>query len=166
MPETTDASVVWLTQTQQDELQAELDYLTGPGRSEISKKIEAARAEGDLRENGGYHAAKEEQGKREARIRQLTAMLRSARVGEPPAAAAGVAGPGMVVELRWPGDDEVEKVLLGAREHGIEGVEIYSANSPLGKAVTGRKPGETATYTTPTGKEMTVEIVSVTPYSG
>jgi transcription elongation factor GreA len=89
----TTASVVWLTQEQHDTLQAELDYLTGPGRSEISKKIEAARAEGDLRENGGYHAAKEEQGKREARIRQLTAMLRGARVGEPPAAAAGVAGP-------------------------------------------------------------------------
>jgi transcription elongation factor GreA len=163
--ETTDQSVVWLTQEQHDTLQAELDYLTGPGRSEISKKIEAARAEGDLRENGGYHAAKEEQGKREARIRQLTAMLRGARVGEPPAAAAGVAGPGMVVELRWPGDDDTEKVLIGAREHGLEGVEIYSAASPLGKAISGKKPGETATYTTPTGKEMTVEVVAVQPYA-
>ena len=166
MTETTDAGVVWLTERQHDELKAELDYLTGPGRAEISKKIEAAREEGDLRENGGYHAAKEEQGKREARIRQLTAMLRNARVGEPPAAAAGVAGPGMLVDLRWDGDDEVEQVLLGAREHGIEGVEIYSAISPLGKAVTGRKPGEKATYTTPTGKQLTVEVVAVRPYGG
>ena len=166
MTETTDAGVVWLTPEQHEKLRAELDYLTGPGRVEISKKIEAAREEGDLRENGGYHAAKEEQGKREARIRQLTAMLRSARVGEPPAAAAGVAGPGMVVELRWPGDDATERVLIGAREHGLDGVEIYSANSPLGKAITGKKPGETATYTAPNGKQMTVDVVSVRPYTG
>ena len=161
----TSENVTWLTQEAYDRLKEELDFLTGEGRTEIVKRIEAARAEGDLRENGGYHAAKEEQGKREARIRQLTAMLRGARVGEPPAAAAGVAGPGMVVELRWPGDEDTERVLIGAREHGIEGVEIFSAASPLGKAITGKKPGESATYTTPTGKEMTVEVVAVRPYA-
>ena len=162
----TSENVVWLTQEQFDTLQAELDHLSGPGRTAISKKIEAARAEGDLSENGGYHAAKEEQGKSEARIRQLVGLLRQARVGQPPAAAAGVAGPGMVVELRWPDDVSTERVLLGAREHGIEGVEIYSANSPLGKAVTGKRAGETATYTAPTGREMSVEVVSVEPYAG
>jgi transcription elongation factor GreA len=162
----TPADVVWLTEEQHDKLQAELDYLTGPGRTEVTKKIEAARSEGDLRENGGYHAAKEEQGKREARIRQLTAMLRSAKVGQPPTAEAGVAGPGMIVELRWPGDDDVERVLIGAREHTAGDVEIYSANSPLGKAITGKKPGDRASYTAPTGRQMTVEIVAVSPYSG
>src|ERR671928_1721764 len=99
-------SVTWLTQEAYDRLTSELEYLSGPGRVEIAKKIEAAREEGDLRENGGYHAAKEEQGKREARIRQLTSLLRTARVGDPPAAADGAAGPGMVVELRWEGDDD------------------------------------------------------------
>jgi transcription elongation factor GreA len=70
----------------------------------------------------------------------------------------------MVISLRWPGDDEIEKVLIGAREHGIEGVEIYSANSPLGKAVTGRKPGETVTYAAPNGRQMSVELLEVEPY--
>jgi transcription elongation factor GreA len=160
--ETSDAKVVWLTQEQHDVLQAELDELSGPGRKEVTRRIELARAEGDLKENGGYHAAREEQGKAEARIRQLIQMLRQAKVGEAP--AAGVAGPGMVISLRWPGDDEIEKVLIGAREHGIEGVEIYSANSPLGKAVTGRKPGETVVYAAPNGREMRVDLLAVEPY--
>jgi transcription elongation factor GreA len=160
--DTADDKVVWLTQEQFDQLQLELDELSGPGRKEITRKIELARAEGDLKENGGYHAAREEQGKAEARIRQLIQMLRAAKVGE--FADVSVAGPGMVVSLRWPGEDEIEKVLIGAREHGIEGVEIYSANSPLGKAVTGRKPGETVVYAAPNGREMTVELVEVEPY--
>ena len=162
MSDTADDKVVWLTQEQFDQLQLELDELSGPGRKEITRKIELARAEGDLKENGGYHAAREEQGKAEARIRQLIQMLRQAQVGEPP--ETDKAGPGMVISLRWPGEDEVEKVLIGAREHGIEGVEIYSANSPLGKAVTGRKPGETVVYQAPNGREMTVELLAVEPY--
>ena len=68
----------FLTQGAYDRLKAELDELSGPGRTEIAKKIEAAREEGDLKENGGYHAAKEEQGKMEARIRQLTQLLETA----------------------------------------------------------------------------------------
>jgi transcription elongation factor GreA len=76
-----DAKVVWLTQEQFDQLQVELDDLSGPGRKEITRKIELARAEGDLKENGGYHAAREEQGKAEARIRQVIQMLRQAKVG-------------------------------------------------------------------------------------
>ena len=77
-------SVTWLTQEAYDRLKHELDYLTGDGRAEIVSRIEAAREEGDLKENGGYHAAKDEQGKREARIRQLQQLLESAQVGEPP----------------------------------------------------------------------------------
>src|SRR3954470_19059784 len=92
-----DASVTWLTQEAYDRLKAELEHLSGPARAEISERIGAARAEGDLKENGGYHAAKDEQGEMEARHRQLTQLLRVAKVGQPPAADAGVAGPGMVV---------------------------------------------------------------------
>ena len=82
---TNSATAAWLTQEAFDRLKAELDHLSGAGRAEIVQKIEAARQEGDLKENGGYHAAKEEQGKIEARIRQLTVLLRDAHVGESPA---------------------------------------------------------------------------------
>src|ERR687890_2895012 len=109
-----DASATWLTQEAYDRLKAELEHLSGPARAEISARIGAARAEGDLKENGGYHAAKEEQGKMEARIRQLTQLLRDARVGEAPT-SAGVAGPGMVVEVVYDGDDEPERFLIGSR---------------------------------------------------
>ena len=68
MTETRDDTVTWLTQEAYDRLKAELDHLSGPGRVDIAKKIEAARDEGDLKENGGYHAAKDEQGQIEARI--------------------------------------------------------------------------------------------------
>ena len=105
MTETRDDSVTWLTQETYDRLKAELDHLSGPGRTEIAKKIEAARAEGDLRENGGYHAAKDEQGHIEARIVTLQHMLDNARVGIPPR-TEGVVGPGMTVTIRFVGDDE------------------------------------------------------------
>src|SRR6266436_7652896 len=92
--ETRDNTVTWLTQEAFDRLKAELDHLSGQGRIDIAKKIEAAREEGDLRENGGYHAAKEEQGKQEARIRQIQHILENAKVGDPPR-TEGVVGPGM-----------------------------------------------------------------------
>ncbi len=155
----------WLTQEAYDRLRSELDYLTGPWRTEIATKIEAAREEGDLKENGGYHAAKEEQGKQEARIRQLADLLRDAKVGETPNNKHGEAGPGTVVEVRFPGDDETEKFLIGSREDHSTPIEVFSPASPLGGAVTGRKAGETVTYTLPNGRAAKVEIVSVSPYS-
>ena len=112
---------IWLTQDAYDKLQAELEQLSGPGRADVSARIAAAREEGDLRENGGYHAAREEQGKQEARIRQLEDMLRRAEVGETPS-DDGVVEPGMVVTYRFAGDDDTEIFLLGARE--IEDDEI------------------------------------------
>ncbi|MGL5928932.1 MAG: GreA/GreB family elongation factor, partial [Dermatophilaceae bacterium] len=93
----------YLTQAAYDRLQGELEQLSGPGRTEIAKRIEAAREEGDLRENGGYHAAKEEQGKMEARIRQLIQLLETAVIGETPA-DDGVVEPGMVVAVEIFGD--------------------------------------------------------------
>ncbi len=156
---------VWLTQEAYDKLKAEYDHLISSGRAEITSRIEAAREEGDLRENGGYHAAKEEQGKQEARIRQLEQLLREASVGEAPS-TGGLAGPGMVVEVRFQGDEETSRFVLGSREDHSTSVEVYSPQSPLGQAVNGLGAGDTAHYKLPNGKDATVEIVSVEPYSG
>ncbi|HVV77073.1 MAG TPA: transcription elongation factor GreA [Mycobacteriales bacterium] len=161
-----DANVTWLTQDAYDRLHAELEELSGPARVEITRRIEAARAEGDLKENGGYHAAKDEQGKMEARIRQLTQLLREAKVGTPPTAGEGVAGPGMVVSVRFADGDE-DTFLIGSREGMSSGdITAYSPNSPLGQALTGAKPGETRTYQAPTGKEISVELLDAKPYAG
>ena len=162
----TDAAqqTTWLTQETYDRLSAELEDAKGPRRADIVAKIEAAREEGDLKENGGYHAAKDEQGKLEARIRQLTQLLRDAKVGEAPT-SAGVAGPGMVVEVTYEGDDETERFLIGSREDKAD-IPVYSANSPLGLALTGAKVGDTVSYTLPNGRSMTVELLSAEPYTG
>ena len=160
---TDESQGVWLTQEAHDRLKAELDALVA-GRAAMSAEINARREEGDLKENGGYHAAKDEQGKLEARIRQLTQLLRDAKVGEAPT-SAGVAGPGMVVEVTYEGDDERERFLIGSREDKAD-IPVYSANSPLGLALTGAKVGEKVSYTLPNGRSMTVDLLSAEPYTG
>ena len=157
--------VNWLTQEAHDRLKAELDHLSGPGRVEIAKKIEAARDEGDLKENGGYHAAKDEQGQIEGRIRQLQYILENARVGEPPR-KEGVVGPGMTVTVRFAGDDDEVTFLLASREESGAPIDVYSPRSPLGSAISGKKVGETATYSLPNGRAATVEILEAVPYGG
>jgi transcription elongation factor GreA len=161
----TEQGTVWLTQDAYDKLQAELADLKGPKRQEIIEKIAAARDEGDLKENGGYHAAKDEQGKQEARIVQLEDLLRRAEVGETPP-NDGVVEPGMVVEIRFDGDDETEKFLLGARENLSEGdtLTVYSPQSAMGAAINGQSKGETVTYTAPNGRQVKVEIIDAVPY--
>ena len=165
MTETRDDSVTWMSQEAYDRLKAELDHLSGQGRVEIAEKIEFAREEGDLRENGGYHAAKEEQGKIEARINQLQHILASARVGEPPR-TEGVVGPGMTVTVRFERDDDEVTFLLASREESGAPIDVYSPRSPLGSAINGKKVGEKATYTLPNGRSATVEILDAVPYAG
>ncbi|HEX4057524.1 MAG TPA: transcription elongation factor GreA [Galbitalea sp.] len=157
-----DTSVTWLTQDAFDRLTAELEHLERDGRTEIAKKIESAREEGDLKENGGYHAAKEEQGKIEARIRVLTQLLRTATVGDAPE-SHGVVEPGTVVTAKIQGDESV--FLIGNREmaEGSE-LDVYSEASPLGTAIIGLKIGDTKTYTAPNGKPISVEILKVDTY--
>jgi transcription elongation factor GreA len=162
-----DATQTWLTKEAFDRLNNELEHLSGPGRAEITARIAAARAEGDLKENGGYHAAKDEQGKMEARIRQLNQILRDAKVGTPPSADAGVAGPGMVVTVRFVDGGDEETFLIGSREEAaVTDMTVYSAQSPLGRALTGTKPGATASYLAPSGKEIGLELLDVKPYTG
>jgi transcription elongation factor GreA len=153
----------WLTQEAADRLRNELEQLEGPIRAEIVKKIEAARAEGDLKENGGYHAAREEQGKNEARIKQLKHMLEHAHIGVPPVGESGVVGPGMVITIDIAGDEM--KFLLGSREISSGDLDVYSEKSPLGSAVMGAKVGDTVSYTAPNGKIFKVAILEAQPFA-
>ncbi len=154
----------WLTQEAYDRLKGELDQLTGAGRKDIAARIEAARGEGDLKENGGYHAAKEEQGKMEARIRDLEELLKHAVVGEAPQ-ASGVVEVGTVVTAEIFGDEE--RFLLGNRElaDGSD-LDVYSAESPLGAAILGRKVGEEVSYSAPNGNVISVKVLAVDTYVG
>src|ERR1044071_4366111 len=106
-----------LSQEAHDRLQAELKHLTTEGRVDVANRIEAARALGDLSENGDYHAAKDDQGKMEARIRHLEALLKQATIVDTSAAASGgVISTGSVVSLRYEGDDDAERYLIGSIE--------------------------------------------------
>ncbi|MGX5682552.1 transcription elongation factor GreA [Schumannella luteola] len=158
----TDNSVTWLTQEAFDRLSAELEQLSGEGRTEIAKKIEAAREEGDLKENGGYHAAREEQGKIEARIRQLTELLRTATVGEAPESDGSVQ-PGTLVTATILGDEST--FLIGSREiAGDTDLDVYSEKSPLGTAIIGLKAGDETSYTAPNGRSIAVTVLKVETY--
>ena len=160
---------VWLTQDAFDKLTQELEDLKGPIRQEIIARISAARDEGDLKENGGYHAARDEQGKVEGRIRQLEDMLQRAQVGETPE-DDGTVSPGMKVTYKFVGDDddEAETFLLGAREieDSVDGLKVYSPQSPLGSAIIGAKTGDTVEYDAPNGKKLQVVIVDAVPFTG
>ncbi|HEY4152613.1 MAG TPA: transcription elongation factor GreA [Pseudolysinimonas sp.] len=158
-------ATTWLTQESFDRLSAELEELSGPARADIAKKIESAREEGDLKENGGYHAAKDEQGKIEARIRQLTQLLRNSTVGEAPE-SHGVVEVGTVVTATIAGDSTT--FLLGSREIADDAsdIDVYPASSPLGQAILDLKVGESTQYMAPNGKEITVKVTKVETYKG
>ena len=159
-----DAPVTFLTQDAYDRLADELERLSTTGREEITARIAAAREEGDLKENGGYHAAKDEQGKQEARIRTLQHLLKTATVSEAPA-SHGIVEPGTVVTAIVAGGEEV--FLLGNREIAANSeLDVYSEASPLGSAILGLAEGEKTSYTAPNGREITVEIVKVETYAG
>ncbi|TFB64457.1 transcription elongation factor GreA [Cryobacterium sp. TMT1-62] len=161
---TTETTVTWLTQEAHDRLAAELDTLSTVGRVEIAKKIESAREEGDLKENSGYHAAKDEQGKMEARIRTLVLLLRNAEVGHAPK-SRGVVEPGTVITATIAGDET--RFLIGSREiAGDSDLDVFSEQSPLGTAIIGLAVGATTSYVTPTGKEIAVEIFLVETWTG
>jgi transcription elongation factor GreA len=153
------ADTVHLSQAAFDRLKEEHDDLVTRGRLEIARKIETARELGDLSENGDYHAAKEEQGKMEGRIAHLAGLIENAEIVEN--ADADEVRAGVVVAIRYEGDDDVERYLLGSIEERVEGLEVMSPGSPLGEALLGKRPGDVVQYQTPTGATMAVEIVSV-----
>lgn len=167
---TAEHHVIWLTQDASDKLTGELEFLKGEGRRLVSAKIAQARSEGDLSENGGYHAAREEQGHQEARIRVLEEMLRNAQIGDAPVNADRVS-PGMEVTIANDDDpDDTDTFLLGSREllalADDDAIEVYSPQSPLGAALLGKKVGEKATYVGPTGLEFEVTVLEIKPHLG
>jgi transcription elongation factor GreA len=154
------AETVQLSRAAFDRLKSELDDLTTRGRIDIARKIEAARELGDLSENGDYHAAKEEQGKMEGRIIHLTRMVENAEIVEG-GDTGGTVAAGSVVGIRYAGDEDVERYLLGSIEEHHSEHEVMSVGSPLGAALMGHTAGDTVSYETPTGAVLEVEIVSV-----
>ena len=158
-------ATIWLSQDAYDRLQAELDEHIA-NRPAVAAEINARREEGDLRENGGYHAAREEQGKAEGRILYLKEFLRKAVVGDAPTSNA--VAPGTVVTIQFDDDeDDTETFLLGSREiAATTELTVYSPESALGKAILGSRPGQTVTYTAPSGADIKVTVVSYQPFAG
>ena len=150
---------VHISQAAYDRLKAEHDDLVTRGRIDIARKIETARELGDLSENGDYHAAKEEQGKMHGRILHLANIIENAVIVE--AEADGVVKASTVVGIRYEGDDDVERYLLGSIEERHDDLDVMSPGSPLGEALLGHVVGDVVAYETPTGATLRVEVVSV-----
>lgn len=156
---------VFLTQVAYDNLAEELESLR-QNREAISRKIAQAREEGDLSENAGYHAAREEQGQQEARITEIEYILRTAQVSEGPATTDEVAA-GALITIMWEDDeDDTERFFLGSRENAsldesLADIDVYSPQSPLGEAILGKKVGDSATYSTPSGASVSVTVLKI-----
>ena len=149
----------WITQAAYDRLVSELQYLLTVARDDIAKRIQAAREEGDLKENGGYHAAKDEQGLIEARIDRIETILATSEVGEAPT-SHGVVEQGVLVKVLLRGEES--EFLLGSAEIG-EGadVTVYSPTSPMGSAIMGKKIGDEVSFHAPNGKAIQVKVLDV-----
>jgi transcription elongation factor GreA len=145
-----------LTEEQRAALEAELAELEGPRRAALIQAIKTAREEGDLSENFEYHAAKNEQGFLEARIRTLRERLAHAVSVDESAIPDGVAGTGSVVELE---DDTGERMQVEISNVGGPGT--VSHESPLGRALIGRRAGDNVDVDAPRGS-WKARIVSVT----
>ena len=159
-----DAQPTWLTQEAYDRLASELEQLLTVARADIAKRIQEAREEGDLKENGGYHAAKDEQGKIEARINRLENILASSVVGDAPA-THGIVEQGTVITLTLNGSEN--KFLLGSAEiAGGTDLTVYSPESPIGKAILGQKIGDEVSFVAPNGRTIEVKILAVEHFNG
>ncbi len=148
-----------LSRAAHERLKAELDDLMTRGRIDIAGTIQRARELGDLKENADYHAAREDQGRMEARIRQLQALTEHAEIVEE-GEGDGTVATGSIVSLRYEGDDEVERYLVGSIEERRDDLPVISPKSPLGLALLGHPKGDTVEFEAPSGA-LTVEIVEI-----
>lgn len=156
----TEEKTILLTQEAYDKLKEELTWREGEYRDEITERIAAARDEGDLSENGGYQAAREEQGKNEGRINELIVKLRNAKILEAP--EAGLVGNGSVVTMDMAGREMV--VVLGSRDIAVAtDYDVISPESPIGAAIMGAHAGDTVSYQAPNGREISVTIKDAKP---
>ena len=149
-----------LSRSAYERLQAEFQDLTTRGRIEVAQKIEAARLLGDLSENGDYHAAKDEQGHMEGRIRQLEHIIETAEIIE--SSDEGVVSAGSIVTIVYEGDDDnmAERYLVGHMEEKVDNLDVMSPQSPLGEALIGASAGDWVEYEAPTGK-LRVHVLKV-----
>jgi transcription elongation factor GreA len=148
-----------LSQEAYDRLRAELEDLTTRGRVDIAQTIETARELGDLKENADYHAARDDQGRMEARIRQLQSLIDNAVIVDSSQPSDTVAA-GSVVALRYEGDEDSDRFLVGSIEERRDDVAVVSPQSPLGQALVGRRKGDVVEYQAP-GGNLKVEIVEI-----
>ncbi len=143
-----------------ERLQAEFLDLTTRGRIEVAQKIETARLLGDLSENGDYHAAKDEQGHMEGRIRQLEYIIETAEIIEH--GDEGIVSAGSIVTIVYDGDDDMmaERYLVGHMEEKVGDLDVMSPDSPLGAALLGASADKWVEYEAPTGK-LKVHVIKV-----
>ena len=135
-------------------LSEELEQLKTHERGIIAAVIDEARAQGDLKENAEYHAAKDEQGLMEARIAELTDVVGRAQVIEPSRLAHERISFGSTVELiDQESDEEVRYTIVGGQESN-PGKGFISINSPMAKVLLGKEEGDEVTISLPTGKKM------------
>jgi transcription elongation factor GreA len=138
----------WLTHSAHDRLRRELAAL-------LMGEAEGADPE---------FALPAEAGVRQARITRIQEILRDAVVGEIPP-DDGIAEPGMVLTVRYAGEDDSETFLLGTRDGSSEDhLAVYSPESPLGRAIAGARQGEERSYTAPTGTTIRVTLLRAEPY--
>lgn len=154
-----DPRETFLTQDAFDRLTADLERMQTTDREAIVSRIAAARDEGDLKENSGYHAARDQLGLLEAKIRDLKEMLKNAKIGDVPE-SSGVVEIGTVITATIAGDESV--FFIGSKEIAAgSDLSAYSPESPMGQAILGLAVGDSTTFTAPNGREIAVKISQV-----
>jgi len=148
-----------LSQDAYERLRAELEDLTTRGRVDIAQTIETARELGDLKENADYHAARDDQGRMEARIRQLQSLIDNAVIVDA-SQTSDTVEQGSIVALRYEGDEDADRFLVGSIEERRSDVAVVSPASPLGQALLGHRKGDIVEYQAP-GGNLKVEIVDI-----
>ncbi|MFE3254153.1 GreA/GreB family elongation factor [Nocardia sp. NPDC059091] len=149
----TNTAGVWMTSRAHDLLQTELQELLAQRHIEMPDGDS-----GDYARNQALHSA------RQARIRRIHHLLGNALIGQNPP-DDGIAEPGMVLTVRYDDTRAVETFLLAVREAEDNEMEVYSMQSPLGRAIAGARPGERRTYRAPSGTTMAVTLLHAVPYA-
>ncbi|MBK8048330.1 MAG: transcription elongation factor GreA [Anaerolineales bacterium] len=151
---------IYLTAEGLRKVKEELEYLTTTRRREVAQMIAEAKAEGDISENAGYDEAKTAQGFLEGRIRELEVLLKNAKVIADDAAAPDTVSLGRTVIVREAGTEYEESYTIVGPPEADPAKGRISNESPMGKALLGKRVGQSAIVTSP-GGEIAFEIVRV-----